>query len=99
MRWSGIGIAIVTVIGFFQAFGLDYFKTSLGKHLMTSTSWWNQLDKLSFNFAEKTSYTTLYNPNFLSFYFGMLIPLLFCLFIGVKRSGSVLSLLLRGFFV
>jgi O-antigen ligase len=85
LRWSGIGIAIVTVIGFFQAFGLDYFKTSLGKHLMTSTSWWNQLDKLSFNFAEKTSYTTLYNPNFLSFYFGMLVPLIACLLIAAKR--------------
>lgn len=94
--WSGIGIAIVTVIGFFQAFGLDYFKTSLGKHLMTSTSWWNQLDKLSFNFAEKTSYTTLYNPNFLSFYFGMLIPLLFCLFIGVKKIWQRLVIVVAG---
>ena len=96
LRWSGIGIAIVTVIGFFQAFGLDYFKTSLGKHLMTSTSWWNQLDKLSFNFAEKTSYTTLYNPNFLSFYFGMLIPLLFCLFIGVKKIWQRLVIVVAG---
>lgn len=69
----------------FQVFGLDYFKTSLGKHLMTDTSWWNQLDKISFNFADKTAYTTLYNPNFLSFYFGMLIPLLVCLFIGAKK--------------
>lgn len=85
LRWSGIGIAIVTLIGFFQVFGLDYFKTSLGKHLMTDTSWWNQLDKISFNFADKTAYTTLYNPNFLSFYFGMLIPLLVCLFIGAKK--------------
>lgn len=85
LRWSGIGIAIVTLIGFFQVFGLDYFKTSLGKHLMTDTSWWNQLDKISFNFADKTAYTTLYNPNFLSFYFGMLIPLLICLFIGAKK--------------
>ena len=52
---------------------------------MTDTSWWNQLDKISFNFADKTAYTTLYNPNFLSFYFGMLIPLLVCLFIGAKK--------------
>ena len=32
------------------------------------------IEKISFNFADKTAYTTLYNPNFLSFYFGMLIP-------------------------
>ena len=52
---------------------------------MTDISWLNQLDKISFNFADKTAYTTLYNPNILSFNFGMLIPLLVCLFIGAKK--------------
>ena len=85
LRWAGIGIAGVTLIGTFQYFGLDYFRSFVGKHLMTSTSWWDKLDQLTFNFADKTSYTTLYNPNFLSFYFGMLIPLLICLFIGTKK--------------
>ena len=56
-----------------------------GKHLITNTSFWGNLDSLNFNMAEGTSYTTLYNPNFLSFYFGMLIPLLACLFIGAKK--------------
>lgn len=85
LRWSGIGMAIVTLIGVFQYGGFDFFKTSLGKHLISDTSWWGQLDSLQFNFAERTSYTTLYNPNFLSFYFGMLIPLLLCLLIGAKK--------------
>lgn len=85
IRWSGIGITVVTLIGVFQYFGKDFFKTSLGKHLITNSNWWNQLDSLQFNFADKTSYTTLYNPNFLSLYFGMLIPLFACLIIGTKK--------------
>ena len=75
---AGIGMAVVTLIGVFQYFGMDFFKTGFGKHLITNPSWWDNLDSLSFNMLEGTSYTTLYNPNFLSFYFGMLIPLLYC---------------------
>lgn len=83
---AGIGMAVVTLIGVFQYFGMDFFKTGFGKHLITNPSWWDNLDSLSFNMLEGTSYTTLYNPNFLSFYFGMLIPLLVCVFIAAKRA-------------
>ena len=77
---AGIGMAVVTLIGVFQYFGMDFFKTGFGKHLITNPSC------LSFNMLEGTSYTTLYNPNFLSFYFGMLIPLLVCVFIAAKKA-------------
>lgn len=83
---AGIGMTVVTLIGVFQYFRMDFFKTGLGKHLITNPSWWNDLDNLNFNMIEGTSYTTLYNPNFLSFYFGMLIPLLVCLFIAAKKA-------------
>lgn len=83
---AGIGMAVVTLIGVFQYFGMDFFKTGFGKHLITNPSWWDNLDGLSFNMLEGTSYTTLYNPNFLSFYFGMLIPLLVCVFIAAKKA-------------
>lgn len=92
LLWSGIGMAIVTLIGVFQYFGKDIFKTVFGKHLITNVSFWDQLDNLNFNIAEGTSYTTLYNPNFLSFYFGMLIPLVACLFIGAKKVWQRVAL-------
>ena len=82
---AGIGMAIVTLIGVFQYFKLDFFKTGLGKHLITNPNWWGSLDEINFNMAEGTSYTTLYNPNFLSFYFGMLVPLVACLFVASKK--------------
>ena len=83
---AGIGMAVVTLIGVFQYFGMDFFKTGFGKHLITNPSWWDNLDSLSFNMLEGTSYTTLYNPNFLSFYFGMLISLLVCVLIAAKKA-------------
>lgn len=92
LLWSGIGMAIVTLIGVFQYFGKDIFKTVFGKHLITNVSFWGNLDNLNFNMAEGTSYTTLYNPNFLSFYFGMLIPLVACLFIGAKKVWQRVAL-------
>lgn len=82
---AGVGMAIVTLIGVFQYFKLDFFKSGFGKHLITNPSWWGNLDGLNFNMLEETSYTTLYNPNFLSFYFGMLVPLIACLLIAAKR--------------
>ena len=85
LKISGIGMAIVTVIGVFQYFGLDFFQSNFGKHLITNPGWWKNLKELTFNFPSKTSYTTLYNPNFLSFYFGMLIVLAVCLFIASKK--------------
>lgn len=92
LLWAGVGMAMVTLIGVFQYFGKDFFKTGFGKHLITNTSFWGNLDSLNFNMAEGTSYTTLYNPNFLSFYFGMLIPLLACLFIGAKKVWQRVAL-------
>lgn len=85
LRWSGIGMAVVTLIGVFQYFGYDFFKTTLGRRLITNPSYWEQADSIAFKFPDKTSYTTLYNPDFLAFYFGMLIPLLLCLLIGAKK--------------
>lgn len=93
LRWAGIGILIVTLIGAFQYFGLDFFKTSLGRHLITSPSYWDHLDEISFVMGDETSYTTLYNPNFLSFYFGMMLPLAVCLIIASKKMAHKILLL------
>ena len=86
LRWSGIGIGIVTLIGVFQYFGLDFFKSGFGLHLIINRNCWEEIDSSTFSFIENTSYTTLYNPNFLSLYYGMLIPLFVCLFIGAQKA-------------
>lgn len=85
LRWSGIGVFIVALIGVFQSFGLDFFKSAVGIRLITDPSIWGNLDKVNFAMAENTSYATLYNPNYLSFYFGMLLPIAVCLLIASKK--------------
>lgn len=94
LRWAGAGMLIVTFIGVFQYFGLDFFKTSLGKHLITAPRFWDRLDEIDFVMGEETSYTTLYNPNFLSFYFGMMLPLAICLILASKKMLHKVILLL-----
>lgn len=84
-KYVGIGILIITLIGFFQYLGFDFFRTSIGKKLITPTSMWSNLDSLSFTFPLRTSYTTLYNTNYLAFYYGLLIPILTVLFLFSKK--------------
>lgn len=74
-KFSLIGILIVSVIGFFQFLGWDFFRSTIGKMLITNPSQWSEIDTLSFTFPLKTSYTTLYNTNYLPFYFGMFLPI------------------------
>lgn len=85
LLWSGIGVVIVTAIGVFQYWGMDFFRGSFGKHLITNPSYWNQLDSVNFEVPERVAYSTLYNQNFLSFYFGIMIPLVICLIIATKK--------------
>ena len=85
LRASGIGMILVTLIGVFQFFGMDFFKSNFGKHIVVSPKWWEQLKEISFSIGNHVSYTTLYNPNFLAFYFGMIIPLLVGMFLATKK--------------
>lgn len=85
LRWSAIGVAVIVLIGIFQYIGLDLFKGSFGKHLVTYPSFWSQLDKMNFRLEDHVAYSTLYNPNFLSFYFGLLIPIIAGLIIAVTK--------------
>lgn len=84
-KFAGIGIGIVSIIGVLQYFGFDFFRTTIGKKLITNPSYWPQVDQLSFTFPLKTSYTTLYNTNYLAFYFGLLIPIFVILLLFAKN--------------
>jgi len=85
LQWSAPGMFIVAFIGAFQYFGLDFFRSAVGIRLITDPSIWGNLDKVNFALSENTSYATLYNPNYLSFYFGMVFPLAVCLLITAKK--------------
>lgn len=95
-KYAIIGIMIVTLIGFFQFFGYDFFRSTIGKKLITDTYMWESLESITFTFPTHTSYATLYNTNYLAFYYGLLIPVIAVLliFTSDKRKKAVYFVLL-----
>lgn len=85
LKWSGVGILLLLTIGIFQWIGFDFFKSTIGKLLISNPSSWGNVDNIRFNVPKHTVYATLYNQNYLSFYCGILIPLLLAIFIGCKK--------------
>ncbi|MDD3169776.1 MAG: hypothetical protein PHC91_10005, partial [Eubacteriales bacterium] len=73
--------ALLGLLGLTQALDHDFFRTTMGKQLITPSWFWNQLDQLNFTFQNKEIYQTVYNINYVSFYLTLLIPLFGLLFI------------------
>ena len=96
LRFSGIGLCILLVIGFFQLVGFDLFHTTFGKYLIADPSWWNRLEQINFTMPRHVVYATLYNPDFLSFYFGIVFPVLLALFFAVEKLFPKIIIIVLG---
>lgn len=59
-----VGIIIISIIGSFQFFGLDLFKSSFGRHLILPKDLWPMADTLNFKFDKYIIYSTYFNPNY-----------------------------------
>ena len=88
--------AIISVIGAFQYLGADIYKSGFFFRLITPSSILNKGGELSFNFAEKTIFSTLYNPDYVGSYMAMIIPVVIVFIIWAKKlwQKAVLSALL-----
>lgn len=84
----GVFSALLGILGLTQAFGHDFFRTAIGKKLITPSWFWDQLDKLNFTFQNKQIYQTVYNINYVSFYLTLLVPLFGMLFIRSVMRGK-----------
>lgn len=76
-RASLPGFLIISVIGFFQVFGLDLFKTDFGKILFASSEFRTGGGSISVGEGE---YTTLHNIDYVSTFFAMWIFIFLILF-------------------
>lgn len=79
-----ISSAILSILGLTQALDKDFFRTTIGKKLITPSSFWENLDNMSFTFENREIYQTVYNINYVSFYLTLLVPLFAMLFINEK---------------
>lgn len=80
-----ISSAILGILGLSQALDHDFFRTDIGKKLITPRYFWEHIDSLNFTFQNKQIYQTVYNINYVSFYLTLLIPLFGMLFIFEKQ--------------
>lgn len=80
-----IGAVIVTLIGVPQYFSLDFFRSTLGRRLITPAKLNVDIDNLVFRVGDKTVYSTLYNPNYIGSYYTLLIPALMGIMMKVKN--------------
>ena len=88
LKWSGIFILILMLIGVFQGFGADLFATKFGKMLFATPSFWSNLDNLIIRMPKGTSYSTLYNPNYFSLYLGLVLPVAVAAFFALKKKAA-----------
>lgn len=91
-----IASAGLSLLGLTQAVGHDFFRTELGQKLITpnytlsdGTTIWQSISDVmaegglyfNFSFQNGEIYQTVYNPNYVSFYLTLLVPLWGMLFI------------------
>jgi len=92
IKWIIYPIAVTSsllgLLGVTQALDYDFFRTTIGKKLITPSWFWDQLDSLNFTFQQKEIYQTVYNINYVSFYLTLLIPLFGMLFIKSVTKGK-----------
>ena len=83
----------ISLIGFFQFLGVDFFNSSFGKSLILPSQYGFLADKLTFPLTN--FYSTLYNGNNLSHFMATLLPMFLVLFT-LNRSNASWFFLLIG---
>lgn len=77
------GTIALSVIGVFQAFKLDIFKTAFIKKIILPHSMWDV--PLRLKFALGKVYITLYNPNYIGYFIAITIPVFLVLALFTKK--------------
>jgi len=72
------GIIVISIIGSFQFFGLDLFKSIFGRHLILPRELWGIAETLNFKFDKYIIYATYFNPNY-----GGSLMVMFLFFAGI----------------
>ncbi len=81
-----LSAGVVGIIGAFQFFKMDFFKTEFAKMLMLGKLYSQMGSQLSFTMPEGTSYTTLYNPNYVGSFVAVTLPLVFYMIKEAKNN-------------
>ncbi len=91
IKWLLISSGIVCLIGAFQAFGLDFYKSIIGKYTYLPSMLVNE--EMEFNFEKGRTYSSLYNPNYVGVYASLLLPIIIVLILGDKNRKMLVAYL------
>ena len=80
-----ISASIIGIIGVFQFFNMDLFRTDFGKKLILPEIYHQMLNKVSFRFEESMIFSTFSNPNYVGSYMALVIPITFAAFLYFKK--------------
>ena len=80
--WAA-ALCVVSVIGIFQFFGLDFFSSMAGRLLIVPARYRSIAAALDFNFPRFYIYSTLYNPNYVASMMSLAFP--------VAATGFILA--------
>lgn len=92
-----ISAVIIGIIGIFQYFGHDFFKTDFGRNILISKSLKSEVGNLKFSFGAGIIYTTLYHYNYVGSFMAMLFPFTFVLSLLSKKKVYRIILALVSF--
>lgn len=85
LRGLAAAAALMCLLGFLQAAGMDPLNLEWVQRLITPHELWDEvIGNISSNLTQNTVYLTLANPNYASIYLSMLLPLMFILW----KTGS-----------
>lgn len=80
-----LSAAVLGIIGLFQFFNMDMFRTDFGKRLILPKIYHQYAAEVSFRFEETYVYSTLSNPNYIGSYMALAIPMAFAAFLYFKK--------------
>lgn len=80
-----ISATIVALIGTFQFFNMDIFRTDFGKKLILPEAYHEYREGLEFVFEDSNVYATLSNPNYVGSYVALLLPIAFVALLNFKK--------------
>ncbi len=94
IKWLLIGAFILGVLGITQILGHDFLATSIGRKLITPSSFWNSLDTIDYTFGQTWVYLAFNNPNYAAVYTALMIPIIFVLMLFLRKVDKILLYLL-----
>lgn len=90
MTYLLASVFFMSLLGVFQYLGHDFFASEAGKNIIIPAEIRQNYD-INFRFPVKTTYLTLYNPNYVGSYIALFIPLVLTM-IFFQRKIYILSL-------